>query len=565
MNPSMESHCLSFRDIPQTSKIFSTFLEDFQRVAKYYGHAPSIGGVVAAAKEVKIDPQVRAGVVEVLREQNLKFGGAASLDAAIARNLERLGNGAVAIVTGQQVGLFTGPAYSLYKAITAAACAEELSRRGVDAVPVFWLATEDHDLAEINHAAWSTRTGLAEFILPGRPVEEGHRVGEIALGEAITASVVTAMDTLEGPYSAEVARALRESYTPGDTYGAAFGKLMTRLVAGRGIIFLDPLDSRLHHFASGIYRRAIDDAEALGDALLGRSKELERGGFHAQVKVTRESTLLFYNLDGVRQPLRRRGEKFHAGAATFSHAELQAAIAATPEAFTPNVLLRPVVQDTLLPTAAYVGGPAEIAYMAQAQVVYKHLLGRMPAILPRASFTLVEPPIARLLKKYGLDFRDVMRGRQHLRGRMEMKSLPRALGGRFATDEKALRRLLAAYRKPLGHLDKTLTGALDSTESKILHQFLKLKGKAGRAENFRTGILDRHERILVDALYPHRGLQERTLSCLPALAAYGPELLDDLAGVSVISGPEVETVAGSDDAVTANAQPCSHQHHVVFT
>jgi hypothetical protein len=125
--------------------------------------------------------------------------------------------------------------------------------------------------------------------------------------------------------------------------------------------------------------------------------------------------------------------------------------------------------------------------------------------------------------------------------------------------------LLAAYRKPLGHLDKTLTGALDSTESKILHQFLKLKGKAGRAENFRTGILDRHERILVDALYPHRGLQERTLSCLPALAAYGPELLDDLAGVSVISGPEVETVAGSDDAVTANAQPCSHQHHVVFT
>jgi bacillithiol synthase len=564
MNPSMESHCLSFRDIPQTSKIFSTFLEDFQRVAKYYGHAPSIGGVVAAAKEVKIDPQVRAGVVEVLHEQNLEFGGVASLDGAIRRNLELLGNGAVAIVTGQQVGLFTGPAYSLYKAITAAACAEELSRRGVDAVPVFWLATEDHDLAEINHAAWSTRTGLAEFILPGNAAEEGHRVGEIALGEAITASVVTAMDTLEGPYAAEVARALRESYTPGDTYGSAFGKLMARLVAGRGIIFLDPLDSRLHHFASGIYRRAIDDAEALGDALLGRSKDLERGGFHAQVKVTRESTLLFHNVGGVRQPLRRRGEKFHAGAATFSLAQLQAAIAATPEAFTPNVLLRPVVQDTLLPTAAYIGGPAEIAYMAQAEVVYKHLLGRMPAILPRASFTLVEPPIARLLKKYGLDFHDVMRGRQHLRVRMEMKSLPRALAGRFAADEKALRRLLAAYRKPLTHLDKTLTGALDSTERKILHQFLKLKGKAGRAENFRTGILDRHERILVDALYPHRGLQERTLSALPALAAYGPELLDDLAGVSVIGGPDVELVARSDDGVAARAQPCSHQHHVLF-
>jgi bacillithiol synthase len=565
MTASMESHCLSFRDIPQTSKLFSTFLEDFRRVEKYYGQAPSVAGIVAAAKEVKIDPQVRRGVVEVLREQNLKFGGSATLDPAIARNLERLANDAVAIVTGQQVGLFTGPAYSLYKAITAVACADEVTRSGVDAVPVFWLATEDHDLAEINHASWTTRTGLAEFILPGNESDEGHRVGEIALGPAITASVVTAMDTLEGPYAAEVARALRESYTPGDTYGSAFGKLMARLVAGRGIIFLDPLDSRLHQYASGIYRRALDDAEPLGGALLARSKELERGGFHAQVKVTRETTLLFYNVNGVRQPLRQRNGKFHAGTAGFSAEELRAAIEKSPEAFTPNVLLRPVVQDTLLPTAAYIGGPAEIAYMAQAEVVYQQLLGRMPAILPRASFTLVEPPIARLLKKYGLEFRDLMRGRQHLRGKMEMKSLPRALAGRFAADEKALRRLLQAYRKPLARLDGTLDGALDSAERKILHQFMKLKGKAGRAENFRTGILDRHERILVDALYPHRGLQERTLSALPWLAAYGPELLDDLATMSVITGPAVEPVPSAANGAPVDAQPCSHQHHVIFT
>src|ERR1700723_3667126 len=414
MNPSMESHCLSFRDIPQTSKLFSTFLEDFRRVGKYYGHAPSIGGVAAAAKEVEIDPSVRLGVVEVLREQNLKFGGTATLDAAIARSLDRLASGAVAIVTGQQVGLFTGPAYSLYKAITAAACAEELSRRGVDAVPVFWLATEDHDLAEINHAAWTTRTGLAEFILPGNAAEEGRRVGEIALGEAITASVVTAMDTLEGPYAAEVARALRESYTPGDTYGSAFGKLMTRLVAGRGIIFLDPLDSRLHHFASGIYRRAIDDADTLGDELLGRSKELENDGFHAQVKVTRETTLLFYNVNGRRQPLRSRNGDFTVGKTRFSLDELRSAIDKSPEAFSANVLLRPIIQDTLLPTAAYIGGPAEIAYMAQNQIIYKSLLGRMPAIVPRAAFTLVDPLIARVLAKFDLDVRDVFRGPQFL-------------------------------------------------------------------------------------------------------------------------------------------------------
>jgi bacillithiol biosynthesis cysteine-adding enzyme BshC len=336
---------------------------------------------------------------------------------------------------------------------------------------------------------------------------------------------------------------------------------MARLVAGRGIIFLDPLDARLHHFAAGIYRRALDEADTLREALLARSKELERGGFHAQVKVARESTLLFYNVDGIRQPLRQRNGKYFAGSATFTADELRAAIEKAPEAFTPNVLLRPVVQDTLLPTAAYVGGPAEIAYMAQAQVVYRQLLGRMPAMLPRASFTIIEPAVARLLKKYGLDFRDMMRGRQYLRARMEVKSLPRGLAKRFEKDEKALRKLLEGYRKSFERLDGTLNEALALTERKMLHQFLNLKRKAGRAENLRTGVLDRHERILVDTLYPRRGLQERTLSALPWLAAYGPEFLDDLTQLSAIG----VSAAQPADKRSSSATPCAHQHHVIYT
>src|SRR5271156_1781994 len=139
MNPSMESHCLSFRDVPHTTKIFSTFLEDFKGVSAYFGHPPSESGVTAAASEVRLDPVIRSGVVEVLREQNRVFGA----DASTTSSLDRLSSGAVAIVTGQQVGLFGGPAFSFYKAITAVCWAEEMSRRGIDAVPIFWLATED--------------------------------------------------------------------------------------------------------------------------------------------------------------------------------------------------------------------------------------------------------------------------------------------------------------------------------------------------------------------------------------------------------------------------------------
>ena len=453
-------------------------------------------------------------------------------------NLDRLAAGAAAIVTGQQVGLFSGPAYSIYKAISTVRWADAITQRGTDAVPVFWLATEDHDLAEINHVFWNTRRGLERFELPERDNGAGRRVGEIKLGEAILPLVESAADSLEGESGGEVARWLRESYAPGETYGSAFGKLMSRVLAGRGIIFLDPLDPRLHRLASAVYRRAVDESDSLREMLGARSKELEHESFHAQVKIPRESTLLFYNVAGVRQPLRRRNGQFFAGSAAFTSAELHAALDRAPEDFTPNVLLRPIVQDTLLPTAAYIVGPAEIAYMAQAQVVYSKLLGRMPAMLPRQSVTLVESALARLMKKYSLDFSTVLRGRQHLRARMELQSLPRGLARRFEADEKVLRRLWKGYLKPLARLDKTLLGARDTAERKVLHQFLKLKARAGRAEALRTGVLDRQERLLLDSLFPNHGLQERSLCFLPFLALFGPQILDDLSALECKSSPQ---------------------------
>src|ERR1700691_1799603 len=170
MKSSMESHCLPFSEIPHTTKLFSTFVEDFARVARYYQQPPTMAGVVAAARKVELPGRVRSGGGGGLREQNRVFGAGDDT----FRNLDRLASGAAAIVTGQQVGLFTGPSYSLYKAISAARYAEEASKNGVDAVPVFWLATEDHDLAEINHVAWNTDDGLAECGLPETAAESGR-------------------------------------------------------------------------------------------------------------------------------------------------------------------------------------------------------------------------------------------------------------------------------------------------------------------------------------------------------------------------------------------------------
>ena len=523
----MESHCLRLASLPHTTKLFAAYLEDFSRVKAFYAHTPDEAGVTAAARAVDLPTASRRAVVEVLREQNRAFGA----DAATERSLDRLAKGAVAIVTGQQVGLFGGPAYSFYKALTAIRWAETLTARGIDAVPVFWLATEDHDLAEVNQCLWLTKSGTEKFSIAAAEEFAGRQVGAIKFGAEISGVVDSAARGLVGPFASEVERALRESYAVGETFGSAFGKLFARLLAGRGMILLDPLDRSLHRIAAPIFRRAIEDAEPLRDELLARGKALDKAGFHSQVKVTAETTLLFMNVDERREPVRLRSGKFVVGTRggkTFSREEILGLIEKTPEIFSPNVLLRAIVQDSLLPTAAYVGGPAEVAYMAQVQVVYRKLGAGMPVILPRAGFTLIEPHVANLMKKYGLTLEDVFRGRQRVRALLAAGSLPKVLATRFDADEKALRRLLKKFEKPVGKLDKTLLGALGTAERKMIYQFLKLRRKVGAAEGFRTGVLERHERILLETLFPLRGPQERALCFLPFLASAGVELLDEL-------------------------------------
>jgi len=522
----MEYHCLPFREIPQTTKLFASFLDDFSTVNQFYAHAPDEAGVRSAAKEVHLDAGMRRAVVDILREQNKQLGS----DAATEKNIERLAAGAVGIVSGQQVGLFSGPAYSIYKALDAIHWADKLTKSGIDAVPIFWMATEDHDLVEVNQVFFGAREETARIALPLSDDAAGGSVGRISLGQMAAAAVEHAVELLEGPGLSAIAEALRASYRDGETFGSAFGKFLARLLKGRGLILLDPLDARLHELARPVYRKAVEESQALIGDLAARDKILDKLGFHAQVKVTQQSTLLFLDVNGKRQPLRRRNGGFVAGDLKLTVRELLAKVDNAPHELTPSVLLRPVLQDSLLPTAAYIGGPAEVAYMAQAQVVYRRVLGRMPAILPRASFTLIEPTVARALKKYALDFRDALHGRQIVRRKMELNSLPRGLAAKFSRDDKGLKRILGSYRAPLGRMDKSLPTALDTVERKILYQFEKLRGKAGRAENFRTGVLDRHEREILSALFPHHGLQERTLCLLPFLARQGTELLDRLSG-----------------------------------
>src|SRR6266699_4976769 len=299
MERPMECHCIPPVELPHTTLLYSTYLSDFSRVSEFYVHPPDVNGISRAAHEIRFEDALRRDVVGILRKQNAVFGGGSET----TRNLDRLQNGAATVVTGQQVGLLGGPAFCVYKALTAIRLAKELTANGTDAVPIFWLATEDHDLAEIDHAFFGARGALERFDL-GMPGAEGRRVGEIPLGEAIREISSRAREMLEGAAAEDVARWISQSYRPEETVGYAFAKLMTRIFAGRGLVFLDPLSPEFHRLSARTMLRALKEHEALARELVARAAALERAGFHAQVKVVENSTLVFRIVEGQRVAVR---------------------------------------------------------------------------------------------------------------------------------------------------------------------------------------------------------------------------------------------------------------------
>jgi bacillithiol biosynthesis cysteine-adding enzyme BshC len=519
----MECSRIAADKLPGATRLYSAFLSDFSRVSDFYHHPPSEKGIVEAAGEISFEEPIRRAVVDVLHSQNQVFGSG----EATFRNLERLRDGATAVVTGQQVGLFGGPAYSVYKALTAVRVARELSERGMNAVPIFWLATEDHDLAEVDHCFVPKRGGIERLELSVSGVAD-RRVGDIRLGDGVRDLSARLASTLEGTRAEEVGKWVRECYAPEETFGSAFGKLMARIFAAHGLIFLDPMSPELHRLSLPVMRGAVQDHSALSAELVARSAALEKAGFHAQVKVSEQSTLVFRIVDGQRLPLRASNGSLAAGAKVESLEETLHALEERPEDFSPSALLRPVIQDALLPTVAYIAGAAEIAYHAQTSLVYKKLLGRAPAILPRASFTLVPPHVANLLKKYTLDVSEIVTERHKLRARMETEALPQALSARFDEGEQKIKVLVESLREPIAKLDQTLVGALDTASEKMLYQFNGLRAKAGRAEGLRTGVLNTHENEFVSWLFPNNALQERSFGLLAFLATGGSELIEEL-------------------------------------
>jgi bacillithiol synthase len=488
----MEPACIRHTDLPHTSRLFSDFLYQYHRVERFYTAPPSTG----------YPEDRRPALIDALRRQNGE-----------SESLERLSRpGAVTVVTGQQVGLFSGPAYTIYKALTAARHAQDLTERGCPAIPIFWLATEDHDFAEVNHA-WIFDSANQPVQLTVGVAADGVPVGNIAIDQWPIERVRE--DFQNFPFGDEVLSLVEESYTPGATMGEAFGNLLRRLLKPFGFLFIDPMHPATRRLAAPMLAKAVAMGADLNKLLLQRNRQLEAAGYHAQVHVDARTSLFFVLEGGKRLPLRDTH---------FSSEEL----AARAHELSPNALLRPVVQDYMLPTAAYVGGPAELAYFAQSQVLYERLLGHMPRLISRSGFTLLDARTAKLIERYRLSVQDFFHGEEMLREKVAAQLVPAGLDEQFEHATESTSELLEKLQRSVGAFDPTLGAALNTSRAKILHQLAKSRAKVAREMLRRDSRAAADASYLYGGMFPHKHLQERIYSILPFLARHGVDLIDRL-------------------------------------
>jgi bacillithiol biosynthesis cysteine-adding enzyme BshC len=518
----MPCSCIRHTDLPHTSKLFADLVYHFDRVRALYPYPPlAPESFTAAAEQVRLDSTHRVRLVEALAEAN-RDGGAAALES-----LDRLSRPETLVVaSGQQVGLYSGPVFTIYKALTAARLAAALNERGLPSVPVFWLATEDHDLDEVSHAWVFDAAGRPVRLQAAASPQPNQPVGEVRLNDNAAGALQAALAGL--PLGDEVSRLAVKAYANGVTFASGFKQLLTRLLAPYGILLLDPQSPAMRRLAAPIVSRAIREAPELTAALLARGKELESAGYHIQVHMEEKTSLFFLLENGRRTALRRSGDSYTANGVAHSSAELLARLERSPDDFSPNALLRPIVQDHLLPTVAYIGGPAELAYLAQAEVLYRRLLGRMPVAVPRAGFTILDARAEKLLARYGLTVQDVFAGAPAVEQRIAASLIPAALQETFHSSHGQIENSLGRLDAQLLAFDPTLAAALTKSRRKIEYQFSKVQAKTARESLRRSDRARADAAYLSGLIFPEKTLQERLYSVLPFLARHGMDLIGQL-------------------------------------
>jgi bacillithiol biosynthesis cysteine-adding enzyme BshC len=451
--------------------------------------------------------------------------------------LRRLGEPeAVVVTTGQQPALFTGPLYTIHKALSAGALAELLEERwSRPVIPVFWAAGDDHDFAEANHAWWIGPDGaLAGAALPARPAEAPLTpMYREPLGPAVLdALAALERDLPQSEFRKSTLDWLARHFRPEATVAGSYRDAMAELLAPHGVVVFDSTHAAVKRAAMPVMLEALRRAPELEAALAALANDLAAAGTDSGTSIGIGATLVMLDCRLGRDRLMHHDGRFSTrrGKTAYSLAELEALGAREPERFSPNVLLRPVVESTLLPTVAYLGGPGELRYLGLTPPIYRQFEVFRQRPLPRWSGVLVEPRVTRILEKFGVGLEELMQPPGPLEARLVRSQLP----GNVLRTLEALRTAIDAHYDAVGkdavEIDPTLAKPIQG----VRHQALagthdverKLVQHLKKREETELAQLNRAR----TAVWPQGKPQERLLTLAPYLARYGPGLVGELKG-----------------------------------
>ncbi|WP_272976506.1 bacillithiol biosynthesis cysteine-adding enzyme BshC [Deinococcus geothermalis] len=492
------------------------------------------GDLATAASEPRLDVD-RAALANALRAYHRDLG---TLDAAVEAQLTRLAHPAArVVVTGQQAGLLTGPAYSVHKGADAALLARQLDREDAPVIPVYWVASQDHDAAEV--ASTTLLDHAEELHRLTLDLPQGVPVGRVPWRPEWTEAVWGLLDRFDTApeYRAAVRARVEQAIRGGGSFADVFARLIHGLLAPTGLLVLDPLHPALAHLMAPTLARELACPLEGPARIEAAARRLEAVGFPPQLRRPAGATNLFLEEeDGQRRLLRFDGRQFHTDTRLYTREELLAVLEAGPTRLTPAAGLRPVVQDALLPTLAFVVGPGEIAYGAQLREVYELHGLRQPLLWPRLSVTWLEPNVVRLLSRLQATAAEVQADPEGVLGR----ALARERGAAAASAERlaALDAELRALTAELAALDPTLEGAAERTRARTTARVAHLQTLALRAlarqEDERARQLTRLKRHLL----PNGVPQEREMNFLTFLLKHGEEPLRKL--LSLPPGAQAE-------------------------
>jgi bacillithiol synthase len=520
----LTADCYPITVVPGLHRLFLDYCAADAAVSRFYASLPPDSSWQARPAVPAHWPEL----VRLLAEQN-----PSATETAAATALDALRRGAGAVVTGQQVGLFGGPLFTPFKAATAVARARQATAAGQPHAAIFWLASEDHDFAEINHYTFPDGSVPRKLVYSAVP-DVPRPVGGIVLGDEITRLVDQAgqlvyEDSLD---------ALTAAWRPGRTFAQAFAEYYSKIFAAQGLLILDASGRAFHRLGARVLRAALERADELHAALLERNRVLEAAGYQAQVAVAPQSSLLFLieERTGARVALKRHSPTaqepnglWQAGRQSFATADLIGILDAEPERISPSALLRPVFQDFLLSTSLMIGGPAEVAYLAQSAVLYERILGRQTHIQPRFSGTLIAPSVGWQLRNYELSPDRVFgQSADSLAQLLGARAMPIEGKRKLAAAGNALDAELSALLEWMQGLDAGLGRSAGTAASKIRYQMNRLRRLAANFQLQREARLGRHAAEIVTALYPGGVLQERVYGAAYYFMVYGSSLAEEI-------------------------------------